>query len=120
MHEPTLNPNMPPASETTLTPAEQAALRQLLALPTEQLLLYLCVLHHFEQAPPKCRALALMLLNGRLPAKVVAWLSGVSDRQLRRYPEIRTATLLLREQGNRPPWGAKDREGAMEAWDADQ
>jgi hypothetical protein len=75
------------------------------------------VLHHWAQAPAKRRALVLKLLNAGLSGKDVARLSGVSERQLRRYAEYRTAAQLLRGQGGPPPRGAKGRDGELEAWD---
>jgi hypothetical protein len=113
------NPNLNPQPKE-LTAQERTLLDKFLALPAEQMLPYLCVLHHFEQAPPNRRALALKLLNAALPGKVVAWLSGVSDRQLRRYAEYKVAKQVLRQQGSPPPRGAKSRDGEIEAWKADE
>jgi hypothetical protein len=119
MNDPTLKMSAAPPSEAAPSPEEQALHDQFLALPIRQRLRLLRLLHHWEQAPPKRRALALKLLNVALSGKDVAWLVGVSDRQLRRYPEFRAATLLLR-QGDRPPRGAKGPDGELEAWDAEE
>jgi hypothetical protein len=120
MNDSTLNLNAPLPDGAALNPTEQALLNQFLALPAWQLLRYLRVLHQWERAPASRRALALKLLNAGLSAKDVAWLCGRSERQLRRYPEFRAATLLLGEQGNRPPRGAKGRDGEIEAWDREE
>jgi hypothetical protein len=117
MNDFTLHVNSTPPAGDTPTSAEQTLLDKFLALPTRQQQLYLHVLHHWVQAPPKRRALALKLLDSGLPAKLVAWLCGVSDRTLRRYPEFRTATFLLSGQGGTPLRGAKSQDGVLEAWE---
>ncbi len=119
MNDPTLNMNVPPPGEATLTPEGQALLDQFLSPPPCERLLYLWVLHHFGQAPAKRRALALKLLNAGLSAKDVARLSGVSPRQLRRYAEYRIADRLLGGPSGPPPRGAKGRDGELEAWDGE-
>jgi hypothetical protein len=120
MNDPTLNPNAAPSGEVPLTAEQQALHEQFLCLPTQQRLRLLCLMLHWEQAPPKRRALALKLLNAALSGKDVAWLSGVSDRQLRRYPEFRTAARLLHEPETRLPRGTKGRDGELEAWDGEE
>jgi hypothetical protein len=108
------------AQPDELTAEEQALHDHFLALPTQKRLRLLRLLHQWEQAPPNRRALALKLLNAGLAGKVVAWLCGVSERQLRRYDEYKAAKRLLRQQGGPPPRGAKPREGELEAWDAEE
>ncbi len=117
MNDATGNVNFTSAAGPPPTSVEPILLDQFLALPTPQQQVYLHLLHHWAQAPPRRRALALKLLVSGLPAKLVAWLCGVSTRQLRRYREFRTATLLLGGQGDLPPRGAKGRDGELEAWD---
>ena len=80
------------------------------------LIQYLRVLQHWTEAPGARKAIALKLLNAGLSAKDVARLCGLSDRQLRRYPEYRAFSQLLRE-GNAPPRGIKQTEGSVDAWD---
>ena len=74
---------------TALTPDEQILLALLVEVPLARLLQYLRVLSHWEQAESARKALALKLLNARLSDKDVARVCGLSDRQLRRYPEYR-------------------------------
>lgn len=104
---------------TALGPEEQAIFGLFTELPPAKLVQCLRVLHHWEQAPASQRALALKLLDGRLPDKLVARLCGLSDRQLRRYPEYQRFARALRHQRRARPRGSKDSEGRLEAWDAE-
>jgi hypothetical protein len=101
---------------TELTPDEQALLAAFIELPLERLLPYLCVLLHWERASPSQKAIVLKLLNPELSSKDVARLSGLSDRQLRRYPQYQTLLRLQREQGEPPPRGVRRQDGSLEAW----
>ena len=107
----------PPAGEAPRNVDEQALLQMFFTLPAEQLVQYLSVLQHWAQAPACRKAIALKLLNAGLTGKDVARLCGLSDRQLRRYPEYRALSRLLGKEGNPPPRGAKGSDGGVEAWD---
>jgi hypothetical protein len=113
MNDPTLSWN---ALLKTLTSEQQALLALYHELPPEQLLRHAQLMHHWEQAPPDRRALALQVLNDRLSDKDVALLLDKSTRQLRRYQAYQTAKQLRRQQRNRLPRGFKDRNGELEAF----
>ncbi len=130
-----LTPTRPPAADglvrgglllpvrldtTALTPEENTLLELFLQLPAAELLQGLCLLYHWRQAPAPQRALALKLLNPRLTDKYVARVCGLSDRQLRRYPQYRRFARLLRQQHHVLPCGSKDHDGHVEAWAADE
>jgi hypothetical protein len=102
---------------TNLTPEERALLRLLAVLPPEELLRGVRMLHHWDRARKPRKALAVKLLDDRLPDKHVAEISGVSARQLRRYREYQRFSILLRRQRRVPPRGCKGRDGRLEAWD---
>ena len=102
--------------DVPLSAEEQAFLHAFLRLPPHVLMQYVRVLQHWAEAPGARKAIALKLLNAGLSAKDVARLCGLSDRQLRRYPEYRAFSQLLRE-GNAPPRGIKQTEGSVDAWD---
>jgi hypothetical protein len=84
--------------------------------PPETLQRLLRVLCFWEQASPLQRAMALKLLNERLTDKQVADLSGVSLRQLQRYPEYRRFTRFLRDRRRLPRRGFRGPDGELEAW----
>jgi hypothetical protein len=102
---------------TDLTPEDRTLLRLLAGLPPKELLRGLRVLHHWDRARKSRKALAVKLLDDRLPDKHVAEISGVSARQLRRYREYQRFSSLLRHQRRGPPRGYKGRDGRLEAWD---
>ena len=79
-------------------------------------LIRLHVLHHWERAPVHRRALALKLMDDRLPSKMVARICGLSDRQLRRYPEYRRFAQLLNHRRGELPRGQVRSDGDVEAW----
>src|ERR1700733_10967016 len=107
----------PPAGESPRNAEEQALIQMFLTLPAEQMVQYLRLLQHWAQAPGGRKAIAVKLRNAELTGKDVARLCGLSDRQLRRYPEYRALSRLLGKEGNRPPRGAKGSDGGVEAWD---
>ncbi len=117
--DPTTNKTISPDAEL-VSAADQILEVQFLELHRHERVRMLRLLHQWDQAPRKRRALALRLLNSQLSADLVASLCGVSTRQLRRYREFRAATQLAREQGSPLPRGAKGRDGEMEAWEEEE
>jgi hypothetical protein len=109
----------PPESETPLTGEEQAFLQAFLGLPPQEVVQGLGILQRWAQASGARKAIALKLLDAGLSDKAVARLCGLSDRQLRRYPEYRAFVRLLKE-GNRPARGVKQTDSGIEAWEEDE
>jgi hypothetical protein len=93
-------------------------LRALLAQPAATLERLLRVLLLWQQAPARRRALVVKLLDDQLTNKEVAFLTGVSERQLSRYPEVRYYT-RLQHQRQAPPRGRITDEGELEIEDMD-
>lgn len=94
---------------SSLTVDEYALVRAILdflmSSPPDLLVRYLQVLHLWGQAPVHRQALALKLLNDRLPTTKVAQLCGLSDRQIRRYSEYQNFVKLLNQQRRELPRG---------------
>jgi len=105
-----------PQPGTPLSAEERAFLQSFLALPPQEIVQGLGVFQRWSQAKGARRAIALKLLDPELSDKAVARLCGLSDRQLRRYPEYRAFVRLLR-QSNGVARGLKDADGGMEAWE---
>ena len=106
-------------SETPLTAEEQAFLQAFLRLPPQEMVHCLSVVQRRARATGARKAIALTLLDAELPAKDVARLCGLSDRQLRRYPEYRAYVQLLR-QGKKPPRGIKKSSDGVESWEEEE
>ena len=85
-----------------LASEEQILLRALVNLlqsgRPQMLAQYVQVLHRWEQAPVQRRALALKLMDDRLPSKLVAKICGLSDRQLRRYTEYQRFAQMINQR----------------------
>lgn len=105
--------------ETPLTAEEQAFLQAFLRLPTQEMVHCLNVVQRWARATGARKAIALTLLDAELTAKDVARLCGLSDRQLRRYPEYRAFVQLLR-QGKAPPRGVKSSRDGVESWEEEE
>lgn len=111
-----MNPIELTIDETMLSPDEKALLGLLRELPVATLVQYLRVLHHWDQAPPSQRAIAIKLLDSELSDKQVAQLCGKSERQLRRYAAYRRFSRLLEHERRAETRGYKTADGDLEAW----
>jgi hypothetical protein len=108
-----------PQLATPLTAEERTFLQAFLALPSQEIVQGLAVFQRWAQAKGARQAIALKLLDPGLSDKDVARLCGLSDRQLRRYPEYRAFVRMLR-QGNGVARGVKDVDRGMEAWEEEE
>jgi hypothetical protein len=104
-----------PAQEQALL---LALLDMLLSGGQDVLAQYVQVLQCWEQAPLPRRAIALKLMDHQIRSNRVALICGISDRQLRRYPEYQRFARLLDARRDGVPRGQQSEDGGMEAWES--